>query len=133
GRIVPMAWQRVIFAGCRADVPQSWHTAGHGNLLIAPHGTRFSLRAFEITDWKLHKSQILDTFGRTITVHENSERRLWIEIAGQQKEHFIDVREGTTACAGILDVTEADLTPSDEARIAANLAPVPIIGGRVLK
>jgi hypothetical protein len=119
-------WQLLSYDGCRFAVPGSWHADADGSLATAPDGSNISIRMFRVTSWSAHKAQIRAAFGRVQAVHEDSDRRLWLEIRDQRRiQHYIDVANGLSVCSGLLEVRPGS-TPDWEdivKRIADSIGP----------
>jgi hypothetical protein len=125
-------WQHIVQDGCQFEVPVSWHPAPDGDGLTAPNGSSLTVRAVQILNWSAHKEQIREAFVHLKTVHEDSDHRFWFEIGSEASTvHYIAVRDGASACIGLLEIraTSTPATPAaaaTENRIAVSLGPVPV-------
>ncbi len=114
-------WQLLVHDGCRVAVPGSWHAEQNGGFISAPDGSNLSVRVLRITSWSAHKAQIRAAFGQVKVLHEDSDRRLWFEIGDAQRtQHYVDVPNGVTACAGLMEIRAA--TTPDAAGTAKMIA-----------
>jgi hypothetical protein len=121
-------WQLLFYEGCRFAVPVSWHANDDASLVVAPDGSKLSVRFFRITSWSAHKAQIRAAFGRVTVVHEDSDRRLWFEIGDKPRiQHFIDVANGVRMCSGLLEVRASTSPDVDDTtnRIVESIEPAP--------
>jgi hypothetical protein len=117
-------WQLMLYQGCRFAVPGSWHADPDGSSAAAPDGSTISIRMFKIKSWSLHKDQIKAAFGRVNVMHEDSERRLWFEIGVEPRiQHFIDISNGGSVCAALLEIRSANSTDAQDIakRIVASI------------
>src|SRR5437773_1164324 len=85
-------WQLLFHDGCRVAVPASWRADPDAGFVLGPVGDNLSVQRFTITNWSAHKAQVRAAFGRVNVVHEDSDRRLWLEIGDKHStQHYIDV------------------------------------------
>jgi hypothetical protein len=128
GVVLKAGWQLLLHDGCRYAVPGSWRPDADGGLASAPDGSNISVRMLRITSWSAHKAQIRAAFGQVKALHEDIDRRLWFEIGDRDRtQHYIDVANGSNACAGLLEI-RASTTPDAEDttnRIADSIGPAP--------
>jgi hypothetical protein len=119
-------WQLLFHDGCRFAVPGSWRADADGTFVRAPDGSNLSVRIVRITSWAAHKAQIRAAFGQVAVLHEDSDRRLWLEIGDKPRiQHYIDVANGPSACAGLLEVHTSTLPDAEDTvnRIADSIGP----------
>jgi hypothetical protein len=119
-------WKIVFHQGCRFMVPAIWYLDADGGVAAAPDGSNISIRMFNVGNWSAHKSQIKAAFGQVNLVHEDSERRLWLEIGDQrQVQHYVDVSIGTTVCSALLEIRRATAsdTPEVTRKIVESVGP----------
>lgn len=122
-------WQLLeLPGGCRFAVPGSWRANPDASAVVGRDGSSLSVRIFKITSWSAHKAQIKAAFGRVNVVHEDSERRLWLEIGDKARvQHYIDVWDGSHVCSALLQI-RAPTTPDVDQitkRIADSLGAAP--------
>jgi hypothetical protein len=120
-------WQLLMLGGCRFAVPPRWEATRDGSTTFSPDGNSLAVQMLNITNWSAHKAQIKALFGRLTVLHEDSDRRLWLEFDDDQRiEHYVDVVNGQTACTGFLDIrTASRLSVDDVNRIAESIGPAP--------
>jgi hypothetical protein len=107
-------WQVLVYDRCRFAVPGSWHADDNASVAVAPDGSNISVRVYRIASWPAHTAQIKAAFGRVQAVHEDSDRRLWLEIAdGLRVQHYIEVPKGHIVCSALLEIRPAT-TPDPE-------------------
>jgi len=96
---------RVAFAdGCRWAAPADWRVDG-GGAVSSPVGARLLVASVPVASWTAHKAQARAALDRGAIVHEDSERRLWIESRRDRWiEHYVAVNGGARACVGVLDL-----------------------------
>jgi hypothetical protein len=105
-------WQARFHQSCRFAVPGSWRGSVDGSMATAPDGSNISIQMFRITSWSAHKAQIKAAFGRVNVMHEDSDRRLWLEIGESPRlQHYVNVVAGTTVCSALLEIRPT-VTPS---------------------
>jgi hypothetical protein len=98
-------WQLLFYDGCRFAVPVSWRPNPDNSQVFAPDGSSLAVRMLHVPSWSMHKSRIGAAFGHMRTVHEDSDRRLWIESGGDKRsQHYIAVANGSSACGGLLEI-----------------------------
>jgi hypothetical protein len=121
-------WQLFVHDRCRYAVPESWQPNGDATLAIAPDGSSISVRTLRITNWSVHKHEIRTAFGHVRVVHEDSDRRLWLEIGDQARvQHYIDVPNGASVCSVLLEIRSGP-TPAAEnvaKKVADSIGPAP--------
>ena len=124
GVTLKAGWQLLFQDGCRYAVPVSWRESADGDLVLAPDGSNLSVRRLRITNWSTHKAQIKAAYGH-VNVHEDSDRRLWLELGDQQRtQHYIDVVTGLSSCAGVLEIRSTTPDRQETAnRIANSIGP----------
>jgi len=128
GVTLKAGWQLRFHDGCRFAVPGSWHSDADGTFVTAPDGSNISVRMVRITSWSAHKAQIRAAFGHVNVLHEDSDHRLWFEIGDKPRiQHYIDVSNGSTACAGLLEIHTATMPDAEEtaSRIADSIGAAP--------
>jgi hypothetical protein len=114
-------WQLLSYDGCRFAVPPSWRPNPDNSQVFAPDGSNLSMRRLHFTSWSMHKSQIRAAFGQVRNVHEDSDRRLWLEIGNDQRvQHYIAVANGSGACAGLLEIRVSTPDPEQTTNIIAD-------------
>jgi hypothetical protein len=121
-------WQLLVHDRCRFTVPESWQPNADATLAMAPDGSTISVRALSVTSWSAHRHEVRASFGRAWAVHEDSDRRLWLEIGDTSRmQHYIDVPNGLSVCSVLLDLRAGATTdPEDVARrIAESVGPAP--------
>jgi len=121
-------WQLLFHDGCRFAVPGSWRPDADGGLVSAPGGSNLSVRAFKIANWSAHKTKMRATFGQVKVLHEDSDRRLWVEVGdSESSQHFIDVASGQRVCIGLLEIRGATTPDAADTtnRIADSIGPAP--------
>ena len=124
GVTLPPGWQLIVHDYCQFAVPGSWRAFADGSR--APDGSNLSIRALNILSWAAHKAQIKAAYGRVKVVHEDSDRRLWLEIGdAQTSQHIIDVASGLSACMGLLEIRATTLKAEDVRRIVDSIGPAP--------
>jgi len=119
-------WKIVFHQGCRFMVPAPWYLDADGAVAAASDGSNISIRMFNVASWSAHKSQIKAAFGQVNLLHEDSERRLWLEIGDQrQVQHYVDVPNGTTVCSALLEIRRATAsdTPEVTRKIVESVGP----------
>jgi hypothetical protein len=105
GVVLQIGWQLILYHGCRFQVPEAWRQAASSGMLWAPDGTNMSIASVKFAKWSVHKAQVRAAFGRVRAVHEDSDRRLWLEIGtAERTQHYIDVPTDSGACIGILEL-----------------------------
>lgn len=113
GFALKAGWQLLFYDGCRFAVPISWRPNPDNSQVFAPDGSSLSVRMLHVPNWSMHKSQIGAAFGQARNVHEDSDRRLWIESGGDKRsQHYIAVVNGSSACGGLLEIRAS--TPNAE-------------------
>jgi hypothetical protein len=121
-------WRLLFHANCRYAVPSSWRADPDAGFAVAPDGSNISIRMFTVTNWSIHKAQIKAAFGHVKAVHDDSDRRLWLEIGDTPRiQHYLDVANGLTVCSGLLEIRTAT-TPDVEnttKRIAESIGAAP--------
>src|SRR5438105_12433673 len=91
----PMKKRRYSGGSCDASphtaVPESWAVSDDARLTLAPDGSSLSFSVVRIASWSAHKAQLRAALRHVTVVHDDSEHRLWIEIAAQPRaRHYID-------------------------------------------
>jgi hypothetical protein len=126
GYVLKTGWQLILEHGCRFAVPETWHATSNRSLIMGLDGSSLSIAKFQFASWSAHKAQVRAAFGH-VTVHEDSDRRLWFEIGDKLKiQHYIDVATGVGACAGILDLPQSTaLSNEDINRIVEGIGFAP--------
>ncbi len=118
------AWQRLVRDGCQFDVPVSWRPAPDGDSVNAPDGSNLSVKGVQILNWSQHKAQIREAFVHLKVLHEDSDNRFWFEIGTEQDTtHYVAVRNGVSACIGLLEIRGAAMTEVTRNRIVASIWP----------
>jgi len=121
-------WQLFVHDRCRYAVPESWQPNADATLAIAPDGSSVSARTLRVTNWSAHRREIRTAFGHVRAVHEDSERRLWLEIGDEARvQHYIDVPNGLSVCSVLLEL-HGGLTPDVEEtakEVANSVGPAP--------
>jgi len=118
-------WQLFFHDVCRVAVPVSWHDEADGGLIVAPDGSSLSLRALRTTNWSGYKAQVKAAYVHPKALHDDSERRLWLEIGDLPTvQHYIAVVSGSTVCNGILEIHSRTLPDIDDTikRIADSIS-----------
>jgi len=120
-------WQLLFHDGCRVAVPGSWHADLDAIFVSSPDGDNISIQRFAITSWSAHKAQVRAAFGRVNVVHEDSNRRLWLEIGDRKRtQHYIDVPNGHNTCTGLLEIRAGTMPSADDTTtIADSIGPAP--------
>jgi hypothetical protein len=105
---VKSGWRVLFHDGCRFAVPLSWHADADGSVARSVDGSNISIRMFHITDWAAHKARIKSAFGQVNAIHEDSDRRLWLEIGDKPHvQHYIDVVSGVNVCSALIEIRSA--------------------------
>jgi hypothetical protein len=120
-------WKIVFHQGCRFMVPAVWYLDADGGVAAAADGSNISIRMFNVGSWTAHKGQIKAAFGQVNLMHEDSDRRLWLEIGDQrQVQHYVDVPNGTTVCSALLEIRRATAsdTPEVARKIVESVGPI---------
>ncbi len=123
-----VGWQLLFHEGCRFAVPASWQTDADRSLATAPDGSNISVRVFRIADWSAHRAHMRAAFGPVNVVHEDSERRLWLEIGNPQRiQHYVDVPNGLSVCSALLEIRTATTPGAEDTtrRIVESLGAAP--------
>jgi len=98
-------WQLLFYDGCQVAVPVSWQDDASGSLAFAPDGSSLSIRVLRTTSWSAYKAQVRAAYVRPKVVHDDSDRRLWLEIGDfPTAQHYIAVFSGARVCNGILEI-----------------------------
>jgi len=120
-------WQLLFHDGCRVAVPPSWRADPDAGFVSGPVGDSLSVQRFTITSWFAHKALVKAAFGRVNVVHEDSDRRLWLEIGDKHRtQHYIDVPHGLSTCTGLLEIRAATMpSAEDTTTIADSIGPAP--------
>jgi hypothetical protein len=74
------------------------------------------------------QGQIRAALGQVQVVHEDSDRRLWFEIAEKPRvQHYVDVAQGLSVCTGLIEIRAATTPDADDTarRIAESIGPTP--------
>jgi hypothetical protein len=119
-------WKIVFHQGCRFMVPAPWYLDADGGVAAASDGSNISVRMFGVGNWSAHKSQIKAAFGQVTVVHEDSDRRLWLEIGDQrQVQHYVDAITGQIVCSAVLEIRRATAsdTPDVMKKIVESVGP----------
>jgi hypothetical protein len=126
-QVARAGWQALVHDSCRFAVPGSWHADDDASAAVAPDGSNISVRVYRIASWPAHAAQIKAAFGRVQTVHEDSDRRLWLEIAdGLRVQHYIEVPKGHIVCSALLEIRPATTSdPEDTTRGIADSVGAP--------
>ena len=112
--VVRKGWRLSIDGGCRSAVPMDWRVESRG-FFSSPSGWRLTVTSVPLTSWLAHKRQVQSTFDRDATLHEDSERRLWIESRHDALvQHYVAVNANARACVGVLDIPARADTPADD-------------------
>src|SRR5262249_30607135 len=113
--VLRTGWQLILREGCRFAVPGSWHAAKDGALVLSADGSYLSTATAHFASWIAHKSQVRAAFGAVRAVHEDSDRRLWLEIGdAHASQHYVDVSIGGGACIAILDLPRTTTLTGDD-------------------
>jgi hypothetical protein len=105
GIMLRAGWQLLFHDRCRFAVPLSWHRDPDEAFARAPDGSTFSIQMLKVANWSAHKAEIRGTFSRGRVVHEDSDRRLWLETDdGALVRHYIAVADNSSICAGWLEM-----------------------------
>ena len=122
------------YSGCSCDasphtaVPESWAVSDDARLTLAPDGSSLSFSVVRIASWSAHKAQLRAALRHVTVVHDDSEHRLWIEIAAQPRaRHYIDVANSVTVCSGVLEMRKAAAPDASDMikAIADSIGPAP--------
>lgn len=114
-------WQLSIQRGCRFAVPVEWQVAADGSMAMAPNGSTVSVTPVHVSNWRAHKAQMLRALEHVTAVHDDSDRRLWIEFADDaRREHYIAVAGGALECIGVMELRDTTPNPEETARIIAD-------------
>jgi hypothetical protein len=115
-------WQLLVLpGGCRFAVPGSWRANPDASEVLGRDGSSVSVRMFKITSWSAHKAQLKAAFGHVNAIHDDSERRLWLEIGDKASvQHYIDVLDGPRVCSALLQIHAA--TTPDASQITKTIA-----------
>jgi hypothetical protein len=99
-------------------------------MVIAPDGiSSLSVRRFRIVNWSMHKAQIRAAFVPLNVVHEDSDHRFWFEVGnGQRIMHYIAIRNGLSACIGLMEIRAAAMPMADGTmdRIVEGIGPTSV-------
>ena len=121
-------WQLLFHEKCRYAVPLSWRVDPDAGFAVAPDGSNISVQMFTVTNWSIHKAQIKAAFGHVRVVHEDSDRRLWLEIGDKPRvQHYVDFANRLTVCSGLLEIRSATTPEAEDTtkRIAESIGPAP--------
>jgi len=121
-------WQLLIHDRCRFAVPESWQQNADAALAMAPDGSSLSIRTLRVMNWSAHKHDIRAAFGPVRVVHEDSDRRLWLEIGDKWRvQHYIDVPNGLNVCSVLLEIHSGPTLDAEDLaqRIADSVGPAP--------
>jgi hypothetical protein len=124
---VDAGWRVLFHDVCHFAAPVSWTVNDDASLVTGPYGSGLSIRVFRISSWSAHKAQVRAAFGRVYAVHEDNDRRLWLEIRdGSRVQHYVDVVSGPTVCSGLLEVHDQSTATEETVRkIIAAVGPGP--------
>jgi hypothetical protein len=117
-------WRLLIEHNCRFAVPVPWRLSADGTAATAPDGSMLSVTPVHLPNWTAHKAAVQRTLRGVIAIHENSDRRLWIEfVAAAMHEHYIAVTDGSETCVGVLSIRNAASEPETSHVIADSIGP----------
>ena len=121
-------WQLLLYGGCRFAVPFAWQADADGAFSRAPDGTTMALQVLSATNWSAHKADIRHAYGRNSIIHDDSNRRLWIETRQAPRvEHYIAVASGAKVCVAMIELHDASRADRDDTlkRIADSIGLAP--------
>jgi hypothetical protein len=105
GIMLKAGWQLLFHDRCRFAVPVSWHPDLDEAFARAPDGSTFSIEMLKVTSWSAHKAEMRAAFSRARVIHDESDRRLWLEADdGARVRHYIAVADNASVCAGWLEM-----------------------------
>ncbi len=98
-------WQLLTWDRCHVAVPFSWQAEPLEAFAHAPDGSSVSMQTLTVESWSSHKAGVRRAYGSASRIHEDSDRRLWLEATvADRTEHYVAVRAGSTVCAGSIDL-----------------------------
>jgi hypothetical protein len=113
--VLSAGWKMVFHQECRFMIPASWSVDPDGGIAVAPDGSNISIRMFNVENWSAHKGRIKAAFGQVNRLHEDSERRLWLEIGDQRRaQHYVDVLSGPAVCSAVIDIRRASASDGED-------------------
>jgi hypothetical protein len=111
--VVRRGWRLSIADGCRSAVPMKWRTESRG-VFSSGAGWRMTVSSVPIANWNVYRFRMRAGLDHAATVHEDSERRLWIESRSEGAlQHYVAVNAGARACVGVLDIPRDTQAGSD--------------------
>ena len=121
GMTLKAGWQVRFYDGCRFAVPLTWQVTPGSRQVFAPDGSSLLIWSRQVPSWSLHRSQATAAFGPVSTVHENDDRRLWIEAGDDIRiRHYIATVAGSVACNGLLEIRASMKNPEETAQTIAD-------------
>jgi hypothetical protein len=112
-------WQLLFHDGCRYAVPLSWQFDIDESFARAPDGSSISIEKLDVRSWSAHKADVRRSYGQGSVLHDNSDRRLWIEFRdGSRVIHHIAVLTApggeSTVCTGVVDLAAHSTAQTDD-------------------
>ena len=126
-------WQLLLYGGCRFAVPLAWQADADGEFSRAPDGTTMALQVLSASNWSAHKADVRHAYGRDSIIHDDSDRRLWIETRKASRvEHYMAVVAGEKVCVAMIDLHDTSLADRGDTlkRIADGIGLAPEGGVR---